>query len=244
MKFSPFWLLAILYVFSSLSSAQKAIEFKAGDGVLVSADLYNEKSQPKTVIVLFHQAGSSRGEYRTIAPHLTELGYTSLAVDQRSGNRFGGVKNKTASRVKVGNDFPTALPDMRAAILYAKNTLKAERVVIWGSSYSASLSLVLAGRKEVPIDGVLAFSPGEYFGGDISVKKEVSRIEVPVFITSARGEVRGWQSIFDAIPVSEQHVAYKPKGKGRHGSSTLLSSDSAEYWEAIEFFLSQHFSES
>jgi dienelactone hydrolase len=240
MKVSIALLLTVFYFVTGISFAQTKVEFPSEDDLTVTAELYsNNKS--KAVIVLFHQAGSSRGEYRDIAPRLTMLGYTALAVDQRSGGNFRGVKNETAARAKSGRDFPSALPDMRAAINYAKSELGAEEVVIWGSSYSASLSLVLAGRKEVPIDGVMAFSPGEYFGGSISVKKEARGIEVPVFLTSARNEVRSWNSIYKAIPASKNSIAYKPKGKGKHGSSTLLSSDADEYWVAIESFLSQHF---
>ena len=36
-------------------------------------------------IVMFHQAGWSRGEYREIAPKLVAKGYRVLAVDQRAG---------------------------------------------------------------------------------------------------------------------------------------------------------------
>ena len=45
------------------------------------------------VLVLFHQAGWSRGEYREIAPKLNELGYICLAIDQRSGKGVNGVAN-------------------------------------------------------------------------------------------------------------------------------------------------------
>jgi dienelactone hydrolase len=235
-------LLMTAYSLNGVSFAQTKVEFTSEDGLAVTAELYRNDNA-KTAIVLFHQAGSSRGEYRDIAPRLTQLGYTALAVDQRSGSDFRGIKNETAARTNVGGNFPSALPDMKAAINYAKKDLNAEEIVIWGSSYSASLSLVLAGRKEVQIDGVLAFSPGEYFGREITVEKEVKSIEVPVLITSARNEVRGWQGIFNAIPASDDNVAYKPKGKGRHGSSTLLSPDNEEYWQAIESFLSKHFAD-
>ena len=232
-----------LYLLQGVAFAQTQIEFPSEDGLIVTAELYEAPQKSEVAIVLFHQAGSSRGEYRDIAPRLNKLGYVALAVDQRSGGDFRGVKNETAARTNSGRDFPSALPDMRAAINYAKEKLGAKKVVIWGSSYSASLSLVLAGRKDAPIDGVLSFSPGEYFGGAISVKKEAKSIDVPTFIASARSEVGSWQSIFKAIPESDGNVAYKPKGKGRHGSSTLLSSDSDEYWVAIELFLSSNFLE-
>jgi hypothetical protein len=47
------------------------ITFPSGDGVTCTADLYRVHPDPATpFIVLFHQAGYSRGEYREIAPRL------------------------------------------------------------------------------------------------------------------------------------------------------------------------------
>jgi len=128
---------------------------------------------------------------------------------------------------------------MRAAINYGNSELKAERIIIWGSSYSASLSLVLAGRQVPNIDGVLSFSPGEYFKGKPSIKNEAKKISVPVFITAARNETAKWQPIIKGI--SADKTSFIPKGEGKHGSSALLSQDSEEYWQAVLLFLNKKF---
>ena len=146
----------------------ETVQFKASDGLEVTGEVTKPASGGSTAIVLFHQAGSSRGEYKEIAPRLAKLGYTVLAVDQRSGNHFDGVKNKTAKRAKDAGKataYTDALPDLKAAATYARDTLGAKKVVLWGSSYSAALAIVIAGTDPKLIDGVLAFSPGEYFGG-------------------------------------------------------------------------------
>ncbi len=233
--------LSVILLLPTVVLAEQTLTFPSEDGVVITADLYRSEKPvtESTLIILFHQAGSSRGEYKTIAPRLTQLGFDALAIDQRSGNSFNGVSNQTALQVNVGRNFIKALPDMRAAISYGYEELKAKRVIIWGSSYSASLSLVLAGRQAPKVDGVLSFSPGEYFNGELSIKNEAEKISVPVFITAARNEKRQWKPIFSGISATK--TGFVPEGVGKHGSSALLSQDSEEYWQAVLTFLNKHF---
>lgn len=225
-------------------SHTKEVTFAAADGLKVTADLSVGNSS--TLIVLLHQASASRGEYKSIAPRLNKLGYSTLAVDQRSGRSFAGVTNKTAIRAtKAGKSksYKAARPDMEAAVTYARGLAGVDKIVLWGSSYSAAMVLVIAGQHSVKVDGVLSFSPGEYLSG-ISVGKAARGIDVPTFMSSARSEVSSWKKIHRAIPAAMGAVAFKPKGKGRHGSSALIkgrSVNSSEYWRAVETFLKTHF---
>ncbi|MDX1956982.1 MAG: hypothetical protein SFU98_00320 [Leptospiraceae bacterium] len=63
------------------------IQFKAIDGVKISADYYQIK-QPKGFILLCHRSHSNRAEYKDIAPIFNSIGYSCLAIDQRSGMKF------------------------------------------------------------------------------------------------------------------------------------------------------------
>jgi alpha-beta hydrolase superfamily lysophospholipase len=83
------WLIgvAVALALSTTASAQgkaRAVTLSSRDRVSISA-LAWEAAQAKAVILLFHQAGSSKAEYATIAPRLAAAGYTALAIDQRSG---------------------------------------------------------------------------------------------------------------------------------------------------------------
>ena len=152
----------------SLSSASsfKTISFTSKDGLQVTADLYLAHPTEAPFIVLFHQAGASRGEYRMIAPELNAFGFNAMAVDQRIGNSFNAITNETAKRYGtegMSEAYIDALPDMEAAIKYARKNYAKGKLIIWGSSYSASLVLKIAGDNPNLADGVLAFSPGEYF---------------------------------------------------------------------------------
>ena len=243
------WLLVCgLSLLATNAFAKQTIIFAAADGIAVTADLFpaNADAAKDTTIVLFHQARSSRGEYSEIAPKLVAWGYSVLAVDQRSGGSNAGVRNQTrvaAQNAGAGTGFLDARQDLLAAVGYARSVIQAERVVVWGSSYSASLVLSLAGETPDWVDGVLAFSPGEYFRGELSVAGAAGTIAVPTFVTSAAAEWGNWSGIRSAIPVG-QLSAFRPQGKGRHGSSTLLpvsSSATQEYWKAVEGFLGRHF---
>lgn len=242
-------LIILSFVFlSSCSYAKdsfngKTVHYKSEDNVNVTADLYMTNDTSAPFILLFHQAGFSRGEYREIAPQLNELGFNCLAADQRSGITVNGVKNETnksAKKLKKGTKYVDAIPDLIATYLYAKNQLKAKKIIIWGSSYSASLVLHLAGLYPNEIKGVLSFSPGEYFKiKNNSIADEALKIKCPVFITSAKNEQKDWQNIYDNIP--SKKTFFIPSKNGNHGSKALWKKQEshAEYWVAVKSFLSQ-----
>ena len=228
----------------SFSQGQETVNFESFDGLELTADLYLVSEDASTpFIVLFHQANASRGEYLEIAPRLNELGFNALALDQRSGSIAGGLDNETAARAReadLGSGFLDAAQDIEAALEYVNDTYSSNTVLALGSSYSASLVLKLAAEKPELMDAVIAFSPGEYFGADVSIRDAVSTLELPVFITSAKLEVDDWQAIFEAVP-SEDKVGFIPEeGFGQHGSASLKASvpKSNLYWQALEAFLS------
>lgn len=223
---------------------KKVIEFQSEDKVTVSADLYMPHPKSSPLIILFHQANWSRGEYNEIAPELNTLGYNCLAVDLRSGGAINSVTNLTklsASKAMKATQYVDALPDMRAAIRYAKNQLTDGKLIIWGSSYSSALALKLAGTMK-EVDAVLAFSPAEYFVSQGKprdfVTSDAIYIEKPVFITSAKSEKGGWWGMYVAIP-SDSKSHFLPETAGNHGSKALWSkfSDSGDYWKSVKTFL-------
>ena len=114
----------------------------------------------------------------------------------------------------------------------------AQKVGVLGSSYSAGLVLVLSAKERGFADAVMSFSPGEYYGRNNYVSRELGDLNVPVFLTAARGETKQWQPFVSKIkgPVT----GFVPKGGGRHGASALVSGDRAEYWSALRAFLKEH----
>lgn len=244
-------LLGLVLAFSSHARADKprAITFPSEDGLEITADLYMAHTDKKTpFIVLFHQAGWSRGEYQEIAPILNDLGYNCMAVDLRSGGEVNKVSNKTHERARAAGKRTThvdALADLRAALAHARKSYASGKLIAWGSSYSAALVLRLAGEQPELVDVALAFAPGEYFGkrgkSGTWIREAAKKIEQPVFITSAKDEKEGWAEIFAAMP-SKHKVSYLPTTQGNHGSRALWKkfSDSEGYWKAVKAFLKEH----
>jgi alpha-beta hydrolase superfamily lysophospholipase len=229
----------------STTKEKEQISFPSNDGISLTADLYMMHDKSAPFIVLFHQARWSRGEYLEIAPKLNMLGYNCMAVDLRSGGEVNNVKNLSylaAEKAMKPTQFVDAYQDIDAAMKYAGKYFAEGKLIIWGSSYSSALSLRYAGDNPDTIDGVLSFSPGEYFRNQGKTKTYIAEgaanISKPTFITSAKGEKNGWWNIYEQIP-GDQKKYFLPQSAGNHGSKALWSKfgDSIQYWEAVEEFL-------
>jgi dienelactone hydrolase len=234
---------AILLAFLAVRFAHAAepVSFAAPDGGRVYGDVYRVGASAKTAILLFHQAGSNRGEYSSIAPRLAGLGYNVLAIDQRSGGNLWGRRNETADR-RGGESasYVEVLPDLEGALSFAEKTWPGTRVIVWGSSYSASLVLFLAARHPNSIVGVLSFSPGEYFPG-VSVAEQAAKVSCPVFITSAPTpeEIAAAKHLASAVP-GVATTLFVPE-HGVHGAATLREDSNpagaGRIWQAVQHFL-------
>ena len=221
------------------------IKIESGDGIEITADLY--KTHPDTVpfIILYHQAGWSRGEYNDTAPQLNALGYNCMAVDLRSGKQVNGVNNQTfisANKALKETKYIDAYQDIQASIDHVKKFFAKGKIIILGSSYSSSLVLKYAGDNSGAVDGVIAFSPGEYFKpfgkpADF-IQSSAAKISCPSLIASARSEKNSWWGIYEAIS-NDKKSYFLPETSGNHGSRALWQkfSDHKEYWNALTQFL-------
>ena len=235
-----------IFCISEQVPAKETITFRAKDELVITADLYAPHPNEAPFVILFHQAQWSRGEYIEIAPKLNKMGFNCMAVDLRSGGHVNNVINLTNQQaITFGKptDYLDAFDDMVSAIKYVKSKYAKAKIVIWGSSYSASLVIKSAADHPALISGVLAFSPGEYFDKSKTyIKDSAKNVKCPVFITSALNEKKQWKKIFKAIP-SKSKQSFLPKTKGNHGSRALWSkfNDSKDYWHAVSNFLHQNF---
>jgi dienelactone hydrolase len=238
--------------------AQEAVTFETADGVTVHADLYPHEGDPsRGAILLFHQAGGNAGEYREIAPRLAAQGFAALAVDQRMGGSMHGHPNRTmAGLTGPVMSFDAVLPDLAAALAYARETWPDSPLLLWGSSYSADLVVALAamqgttepnqvaeeeaGDPTGDLAGVLAFSPPGLLR-ETDPLDLAAQVRVPVFITyaSADGERAVAAELAEALPsglatLDEPEIA-------THGSMMLLDTvnpaGAEEQWNVVETFL-------
>lgn len=224
----------------SAQSTVKAepVTFKAADGVTVHG-LFYQAPNPRALVLLFHQAGSSKAEYATIAPRLVRAGFSALAIDQRAGGEMFG-PNETVAELGHSADFLDAKKDMEAAFAWAKD--KGLPIILWGSSYSSSLIFPLAAEHPGEVAALLAFSPGEYFDDKQLVERAAAKVTAPVFVASVRSgdDAAKADQIFMATK-NARFVTRSLPTHGVHGSSTLIPSrnpeGAEENWQAVLGFL-------
>lgn len=239
---SPKWIIAIAISMCSCitlraQTGPQPIELRADDGVAISGFVYNA-DHPRAVVLLFHQANSSKEEYATIAPRLVAAGFTALAIDQRSGGSLYG-HNETAAGLHTTPSYDQAKPDLLAALEWG--VMQHLPVVLWGSSYSAALVFEVAAEHPSEVRAVVAFSPGEYLKDPRSVGHAAARVNVPIYVTSSSSaeEVRAAGTILAASPAKVK-TQYVPR-YGVHGASTLIESrdpeGAADNWAHVLAFL-------
>lgn len=138
----------------------------------------------------------------------------------------------------LGTSFIDALPDMRAALRHARS-LTSGPILSWGNSYASALILKVATDNPGQADGVLSFSPSEYFPDRQLIQKAVINLTVPTFITSARSEANNYAAIVSNVPPETPLTTFRPSTVGRHGSSTLwaTTTDNKTTWREVEAFL-------
>jgi dienelactone hydrolase len=238
--------LATIFLAPQTARAQQPVQLKAADGVDIFGAYYPAPGSSRPMILLFHQAASNHFEYATIAPKLVAAGFSCLAIDQRWGGVMWGHRNETVHKLghseNSSGNVSSLEADLEAALAWARQKDPRHKVILWGSSYSASLVLVVAAQHPDEVAGVLAFSPGEYFGSSpMLVRDAATKVHVPVFVTSENDAdaLTDATRVFDAVASSDK-VHYKAR-YSVHGSSTLRMDrnpkGAAANWQAAMKFL-------
>jgi dienelactone hydrolase len=232
---------AFALLFGLSLKAQQTVRFTAADGVEVTADHYVISTQ-KPYLILLHQEGFSRGEYREIAPKLANLGFNCLSIDLRMGDESNFVKNQTVIDAQ-SKAMPVSMfyvqKDIQAAIDFVAARSQ-QPIILVGSSYSASLALIEA-TKNFKVKAVVAFSPKEFLNENLSVNDSINNIYVPILALSTRLEYSEMSELLR--DVRKKHLTlFKPsRGEGAHGAQALWASNpnSKEYWMVLTQFFSQ-----
>jgi len=149
------------------------VEFESKDGLLITGNLY-EIDPKKPTILLCHQATFNKFEYTDIAPKLNQLGFNCLAIDQRSGGPMAEHYNETYLRAidqEKSTEYLEAEKDILASVDFLRKKFK-KKIIIWGSSYSSTLSLFVAADHKA-VSGVIAFSPSDLFRAKRAPLEEV-----------------------------------------------------------------------
>ena len=221
-----------------------AIDFPSKDSLMVHGHWYFNQDTA-TTILLCHQARFNKYEYDSIADVLWKRGYNCLAIDQRSGGTIGDSNstwtNKTYQRALLDNKpttYTDAEQDIQAAIdfLYTKST---QPILLWGSSYSATLALY-NGLDNDKVKAVIAFSPGDYLADDSRDFSSILAQETkPFWVTSSKEESLDIAKLLKVTHLDSTHVHFIPQNEGLHGSKALWSRhlENEEYWLSLDEFL-------
>ncbi|CAG5085729.1 alpha/beta hydrolase [Parvicella tangerina] len=218
------------------------ITFPSKDSVTIFADIYQGKTK-QVKLLLCHQAGYSRGAYKETGILLSKLGFNAMAMDQRSGESAKKVPNLTyqeANQKGLSTEYMDAKQDIEAAIDYLYEHNDNKPIVILGSSYSASLCLLI-GSKNPKVKAIAAFSPGEYLEG-ISLKDSLDSIQKPLFITSSKLEIPQTTQLISGIDTTYV-THFKPSVEGVHGARALWKDTEGHkaYWNAFLKFLKENY---
>jgi len=225
------------------SQPTKTIQFESGDGLTITADLYETPSSIKNrgLILLCHRSHFNRGEYRETAPKLVDLGFTCLAIDQRSGMNVMKVINETSSlakQKKLSTGYLDARQDIEAAVDFAFDLNQQQPIILFGSSYSASLSLLI-GTESDKVKSIVAFSPAECLK-KTDVAGRIKALNKSVFATGAQKEIDEVEAMMSQVD-QKYVMIFKPESAvdGFHGSKTLWESVKGyeAYWVALKAFL-------
>ncbi len=233
------YFIGIIFLFTVLSAS--AIE-PSGDMRLVFAKdktsiyvrYYRAMNNNNKIALLFHQAGSNVMEYEPVISTFHVAGFDTLTIDQRSGGTLWGVDNMTVKGLGGSTEYADAYPDLEAALNYAVKR-KYKTIILVGSSYSASLAIVLASKSPENVAAVAAFSPGEYFPDKSWIKNAASKLKVPLYITGAGNEVKRVEEVI--VKAGKNDVTYYAPLSAVHGVSTLRKDKNPDGYKAnLEHF--------
>jgi pimeloyl-ACP methyl ester carboxylesterase len=212
---------------SKAASSGSTLKTKTADGVTIYGERYAENIDANTpLILLFHQGGSNgRGEYSSIASWLNKHGFRTIAWDQRSGGGTYGSENRTIEHLSdsAANGYCDAAADLQAALDFVISNKLAQRVVVWGSSYSGALVFQLAAKNPELVSGVISFSPAS--GGPLvecRARLWASEIDVPMLVLRPSSEMERESSIEQRDILLDAGARYEVVEHGVHGSSMLV----------------------
>ena len=237
-----FLLMFVLNGFSHLSEAQiirkATVDFYSSDSLLITADHYLSRPEDP-YILFFHQENSSRGEYDSIAQRFVKMRYNCLAVDLRVGDNYGYVNNRTAPRARKKKLISRkgVEKDILAAISFVGG-LSDEKVILLGSSLSATLALKVASGDE-RVKAAMAFSPGEYLRPGYPLKKILKKLTIPVYIACNTMEYPYLLESVDGIEEGTLTLFEPPENTTERASGMLRKSNPSydEYWFSVLIFI-------
>jgi len=150
-----------------------------------------------------------------------------------------GTINETSSlakKLKLPTGYLDAKQDIEAAVSYLYKKNNNQSIIIMGSSYSASLGLIIA-AETVEIKAVIAFSPAECLKNTF-VAELITDLNKPIYVTSSKKEISSITELMQKV--NPKYVTqFEPPIDGEHGARVLWQRITGHefYWESLKKFL-------
>lgn len=222
-------LLPLAVALSMPLQAQTTVEAVSADGVTVYGETYFGSLDDRApLVLLFHQGGSNgMGEYADLAPYLNAAGFRAIAWDLRSGGDVHGGENRTVRDLppQAPREFCDARHDLQAALDYVVDAQLADRMAVWGSSFSAALVFRLAAENPQAVSSVMAFSPAS--GGPLvecRAREWIEGVTSPVMVFRPDSEMARESSLEQREILTRAGAEFVVVENGVHGASMLLDS--------------------
>lgn len=244
-KFICLIILAVCFIWSEGSafaqSVKETVNFYSSDSLLITADEY-VISDTLPYLVLFHEQGSSRGEFSEIIDRFQKMNFNCLAVDIRNGGNSNYIANQTARRSRSesrSRSIDAVSSDIEAAIGYATGK-SSQNVILLGAGANGSLVLKAAMEQE-QVKAAVALSPGEFFLPVFSTEETISGIRKPLLITSSRMEHPYMVQLLSNVEEEYKTIFVPETSDGERGSGALMPQNPSysEYWLAILLFFKE-----
>jgi hypothetical protein len=222
-------------------SVKTTANFYSSDSLLITADEY-VISDTLPYLVLFHEQGSSRGEFSEIIDRFQKMNFNCLAADIRNGGNSNYIPNQTARRSRSesrSRSIDAVSSDIEAAIAYATEK-SSQNVILLGVGANGSLVLKAAMEQE-QVKAAVALSPGEFFLPVFSTEETISGIRKPLLITSSRMEHPYMEQLMSNVEEEYKTIFVPETSDGERGSAALLPQNPSysEYWLAILLFFKE-----
>ena len=233
--------LFLLVLGASLSgqSDESRVQFASSDSILITADLHMADSS-FPMMVLFHDLGSSRGEFSSILNRFQKMNFNCLVPDLRNGGNASFVANQTLKEVRekgASKSTESIMNDIRSCISYVSHRSDSS-VVLIGAGANGSLAM-LAAKEFESVTGVIALSPGEYFLPALSIQESLDSLNTPVLITATKMEMPYMERLTEKMPPDAVTLFSPESHSGERATKALLpvNESNGEYWLSILLFV-------
>ncbi len=229
--------IGILSLFIAVTFHLKAqniqeVHFLTKDSIRISAsfELPKTKNTKVPVVILIHQGGSSREEWKALPlwNKLIKEGYAILAYDIRQHGKSG---NDKGDIYDLFNNPKRAPLDVQAAIGFLQNDsrIDADRIGIIGASIGANLACVAAASDAYPIKTAVSLSAKTSAVQNLSGQKTPLRLR-NVFYIASKDEQNGKRKLWAEELLSKTTGAKKIEiaNGNKHGSFILRESKTTE----------------